>query len=66
LRHTREKSGLNQREVAERLGKTVLYVSRCERGERRMDVVELRAFCKAIGKSPVEFMRDLQKSLEKL
>lgn len=49
LRNTRETQNLTQSEVAERLGQTQSFVSKVERGERRLDIVELRAFCKAIG-----------------
>jgi hypothetical protein len=50
-----------QHEVATRLGESVLYVSRCERGERRMDIVEVCSFCEAIGESPVKFLQLLLK-----
>ena len=43
LRDTREKLGLTQTELAERLGQTQSFVSKVERSERRIDVVELRA-----------------------
>jgi hypothetical protein len=28
---------------------TQTFVSKCERGQRRIDVIELRQFCKALG-----------------
>jgi transcriptional regulator with XRE-family HTH domain len=49
LRKAREEKGLTQTEVAERLGQTQSFVSKVERCERRIDIVELRAFCSAIG-----------------
>ena len=60
LRSTREATGLNQREVAEKLQESINYVSRRERGERRMDLIELMDYCAAIGKSPSEFVRELE------
>ena len=51
LRATRERVGLTQIEVAKRIGETQTFVSKCERGERRVDVVELRNFCRAFGVS---------------
>jgi transcriptional regulator with XRE-family HTH domain len=65
LRAARKASGLNQREVAERMQETILFVSRCERGERRMDVVELVAFCEAMDKPFVEFAGQLQATLNR-
>ncbi|MBL8122635.1 MAG: helix-turn-helix transcriptional regulator [Blastocatellia bacterium] len=48
LRKAREEKGLTQTDVAERLGQTQSFVSKVERGERRLDIVELRAFCLAL------------------
>ena len=44
LREARIQAGLTQTEVAVRLGKPQSYVSKCETGERRVDVVELHKF----------------------
>jgi hypothetical protein len=40
--------------VAEKLEKLQSYVSKCESGERRVDVVELLDFAEIYGK-PIEF-----------
>jgi len=48
LRRARLAVGLTQEELAERLGQTQSFVSKCERGERRLDVLELAHFCWAI------------------
>jgi transcriptional regulator with XRE-family HTH domain len=48
LRETRSQLGLTQHELAKRLRQTQSFVSKCERGERRIDVVELRHFCRAM------------------
>ena len=45
LRKAREEKGLTQTDVAQSLGQTQSFVSKVERGERRIDIVELRAFC---------------------
>ncbi|MDQ3221816.1 MAG: helix-turn-helix domain-containing protein, partial [Acidobacteriota bacterium] len=45
LRNAREEKGLSQIELADRLGQTQSFVSKEERSERRIDIVELRAFC---------------------
>lgn len=57
LRAAREKSGLTQEDVAERLGESQSFVSKCERGERRLDVVEMRAWCAALRVSFPSFLR---------
>jgi transcriptional regulator with XRE-family HTH domain len=55
LRGAREAAELTQEEIANRLGQTQSFVSKCERGERRLDIVETQAFCDAIGVSFPEF-----------
>lgn len=49
LRDARETANLTQEEIATRLGESQSFVSKCERGERRLDVVELRSWCAALG-----------------
>ncbi len=46
LRQARVEAGLTQVEAAEKLGKPQSYVSKCESGERRVDVVELKRLAK--------------------
>ncbi len=63
LRAAREKGGISQEELAARLGETQSFVSKCERGERRMDIVELREFCKAIGMTLETFVKQFERGL---
>lgn len=49
LIRTRLSSGLSQVKVAERLGKPQSYVSKVERGERRLDMTEFVEFADALG-----------------
>jgi transcriptional regulator with XRE-family HTH domain len=63
LRAARKRSGLTQVDLAGRLHETQSFVSKCERGERRLDVLELRAFCTAIGISFPEFVQRLERAL---
>lgn len=48
LKAERVRLGFTQEEIASRLSATQSFVSKCERGERRLDVVELRAWCDAL------------------
>lgn len=63
LRRTRQAAGLTQVELAGRLGQTQSFISKCERGERRLDVVELRAFCLAMGIPLLEFVAGLEEAI---
>jgi transcriptional regulator with XRE-family HTH domain len=47
----RRRAGLTQVQLARRVGENQSFISKCERGERRIDVVELRGFCRAFGVS---------------
>ena len=64
LRAARKNANLSEADVAIRLRKTQSFVSKCERGERRIDVIELRSFCKAIGISFADFTRSLDGELK--
>lgn len=57
LREIRVEAGLKQADVAERLGNDQSFVSRYERGERRLDLVELEAICAACKVKLEEFAR---------
>ena len=65
LRKAREEKGLTQTEVAERLGQTQSFVSKVERGERRLDIVELRAFCSALEVSLPQFVKQIDQRFSK-
>jgi transcriptional regulator with XRE-family HTH domain len=63
LKRARERADLTQEDVAKRLGTTQTFVSKCERGERRIDVIELRAFCGAFGITLRQFLGMLERNL---
>jgi transcriptional regulator with XRE-family HTH domain len=52
LKSERERLGITQTDLANRLGNTQTFVSKCERGERRIDAVELVEFAEALGIEP--------------
>lgn len=48
----RKKSGLTQRQLAAALGREQSFVGRVETGQRRLDLIELAAWCSACGTDP--------------
>lgn len=54
LIEARLKAELTQVQVAERLGKPQSFVSKYEKGDRRLDVVEFIAVAEALGVEPEE------------
>ncbi len=63
LRQIRKGKGLRQAELAARLGKPQSFVSNYERGERRLDILELRQICKTVGITLTEFVQRFEASL---
>jgi len=61
LRTVRSQAGVTQAELARRLKLPQSFVSKYESGERRLDLVELRQICRALGISLVEFVRRFEK-----
>jgi transcriptional regulator with XRE-family HTH domain len=64
LRNAREAAELTQEEVAERIDQTQSFVSKYERGERRLDIVETLAICDAIGVSFHVFVEDFMRTIK--
>lgn len=54
---------LSQEELARRLNRTQSWVSKAERGERRIDVIELRDFCCALKQPLPLFVDQFEKAL---
>jgi transcriptional regulator with XRE-family HTH domain len=63
LRSIRTEAGLTQTDVARRLKQPQSFVSKYESGERRLDVLELREVCRAIGVPLPEFIKSLEQAL---
>jgi ribosome-binding protein aMBF1 (putative translation factor) len=63
LRNIRIDAGLTQAELASRLSRDQTFVSKYESGERRLDVLELREVCLAIGIDFTEFTKQLEREL---
>ncbi|MCC0806949.1 helix-turn-helix transcriptional regulator [Methylobacterium sp. W2] len=54
LRQERQRVGLTQQEVAQRLGAPQSFVAKYEVGERRLDLVEFIAIAQAVDAEPRE------------
>lgn len=54
LKNARVEAGLDQKKVAEFLGKTQSYVSKMESGQRKIDIVQLKEFARLYQK-PLEY-----------
>ena len=62
LRQVRIEAGLRQVDLAQRLGEPQSFVSKYESGQRRLDLVELRQVCDAMGIRLVELVRRFESS----
>ncbi len=58
----RKEAGLTQKGLAEKLGIYHSLVTKAENGERRLDPLELLAYCKAMNADPCELMKILNKT----
>jgi len=63
LRQARLASGVTQVEVAERLGNRQVFVSKIERGERRLDVIDFFEYCEAARIDAIALLKELKRQL---
>jgi transcriptional regulator with XRE-family HTH domain len=61
LRQIRLDAGLTQVDLAKRLREPQAFVSRYETGERRLDLLELKEVCRAVGISLKDFVKRFEK-----
>lgn len=59
----REKSGLTQVQIAERLGKPQSFISKYERGERRLDFPEFIELANVLGIDVADFVNHYQSAI---
>jgi transcriptional regulator with XRE-family HTH domain len=64
LRELREAAGITQVELAKTLGQSQSFISKIERGDRRLDLVQLRILCQAYGTTLPEFVRRFEHQLK--
>lgn len=65
LRKLREDAGVTQEDMARRLKITQSNVSKFERGETRLDIVQLRQWCRVLGIGLPEFSVKFEDALQK-
>jgi transcriptional regulator with XRE-family HTH domain len=64
LREIRKEAKLTQAELAARLDLPQAVVSNFERGERRLDLIELSEVCRALGIGLGDFVRRFEQAVE--
>src|SRR5882724_1705201 len=63
LQQLRLGAGLRQEDLADRLNEPQSFVSKYESGERRLDLIELRQICQALGVTLLELVRRFEERL---
>ena len=63
IREARAQTGLTQTQMAARLGLSQSDVSKCEKGMRRLDVIELKSWVEALGTTLPDFVRRFEDRL---
>jgi DNA-binding XRE family transcriptional regulator len=63
LREMRERMSLTQNGLASRLDVTQVFISKCESGQRRLDLIELRAWCAAMDVSTSDFLKAVEEEI---
>lgn len=63
LYQLRSSSGIRQSDLAQLLKVPQSFISKLETGERRIDLIELRAILKCLNTNLIEFITELEKRL---
>jgi transcriptional regulator with XRE-family HTH domain len=63
LKEARENSRVTQVKLAKKLRQSQSFVSKIERGDRRLDIIQLRTICKLVGTTLPEFVQRLEEEL---
>jgi transcriptional regulator with XRE-family HTH domain len=64
LRRLRTDAGITQEQLAAKLKRPQSFVSKIEAGERRLDIIELREVCSALGIPLLKFVQEFEKALQ--
>lgn len=63
LKSVRNRAGLTQCGLAEKLGRPQSFISKIESGERLLDLIELKEICDALDLRLVEFVARFEEAL---
>jgi transcriptional regulator with XRE-family HTH domain len=66
IRDARREAGLTQAQVAAKIGQPQSFISKSERRERRIDVVEFLDIASALDVSPTELLVRVKKAISEL
>jgi ribosome-binding protein aMBF1 (putative translation factor) len=64
LQKMRLEAGMRQEDLAKRIGVPQSFVSKYESGDRRLDFIEVRKVCAALGVSLADFVRAFEEALQ--
>ena len=60
----RKDAGVTQEQLAKRLNRPQSFVSKCENGERRLDVIELLQILHSVGIEPIGFIKKIVRAIQ--
>ncbi|MBF0548247.1 MAG: helix-turn-helix transcriptional regulator [Candidatus Riflebacteria bacterium] len=60
----RKNASISQVDLAKKLKRPQSFVSKYERGERRLDIIEFLEVVKAIGINPLKIIKELERGCE--
>jgi len=66
LKSERISRNISQLELGKLIGQTQSFISKCERGERRLDLVEVQRICDVLNISFSSFAKKYEESLKKV
>jgi transcriptional regulator with XRE-family HTH domain len=61
LKESRISAGITQVELAKKLGTSQSVISKCEIGERRVDLIEFINICKVLKLDPIKAIKNINK-----